>query len=99
MPQQAAGLERSLILQLGGHLVVERLDLLPDLAHREDLARRGVGARNLCRLRASLFLRPRHEGRTPAVHEIVGVRGSNYFAAQPLMANGSREALLDGGGE
>ena len=70
--------------------------LLPHLAHGEDLARGGVGARDLRRLRAGVLLGARDEGRSHAVHEAVGGRGGDDLAAQAVVADGAREALLDG---
>ena len=79
-----------------GNAVVERFDLRPQLAHLEHLARRGVGARHARRGRPGLLLGADHEGRAHPVHEAVGGRGGDDFAAQPMPADGAREAAAHG---
>ena len=59
---QPARLDQHLGLHCVGHLVVQRLDLLPQRHVAEDLARRQVGAHDLRAARAGRLDQPVHEG-------------------------------------
>ncbi len=80
------------VLHLRGHAIVERLDLRPDLTHFKDFASRRVRACNPRRGGTGLLLSPDDEGRAHPVHDTVGGRGGNDFAAQAVAADGATEA-------
>ncbi len=96
MPQEPASLIHHSVLQACGNAIVEALDPRPQLAHVEDLARGGVGARDVRRVRARFFLRARDERRAHAIDEAVRRRGRDDLALQAVPRNCAREALLDG---
>ena len=77
-----------------GDAVIEGLDLRPDIACREDLARDGVGARNGSRRSAGVFLCAHREHRPHAIDEAVGDRGGDDLAAQAVALQPCREAPL-----
>ncbi len=90
---EPAALEQQPDLHLGGDLVVERLDLAPLGAHREDVARRGVGAGDLRCGRAALLVQPEGERRAAAVRHVVDHLRGDDLAAQPVAADLVAEAL------
>ena len=94
--QQPAGAEEHAVLRLGRHAVVERLDVRPQGAHREDFARDGVGARNDRRIGRGVLLRACHEHRAHAIHEAVGGRGGDDLALQAVSRDFARIALARG---
>ena len=69
-------------LHVGGDHVVERLDLVPDLAEAEDRAGRGVRPHDLLEGRAGLLPQPVQEGRTAGVDRVVDQHRGDDLAAQ-----------------
>ncbi len=94
MAQQARGLKHRGVLHGGGDAVIERLDLRPDVARGEHLARDAVGARNGGRIRSGIVLRAHREDRPHAIDQTVGDRGRDDLAAQAVALQSRREALL-----
>ena len=74
---------------MAGIAIVERLDLRPDVAHREHLARDGVGAGDGGGIRPGIVLRAHRKYRSHAVDEAVGDGGGDDLAAQADGASGA----------
>ena len=94
MPQQPGGLEHGGVLHRGRTPVVQGLDPGPELAHREHLARDGVGAGDGRGFGTGIILRTHREHRTHAIDEAVGDRRRDDFAAQPVALDAAGEAPL-----
>ncbi len=82
--QQSSRLEHRRVLHGRRSQGVECLDLRPDVARREHLARDAVGARDGGGLRAGVVLHAHGKHGSHAVDEAVGDRRRDDFAAQSV---------------
>ena len=94
---EPAGLEQHRDLRARVDLEVERLDVGPEAAHVEDVARDGVGARDVCGARAGVLLQAEHERDAGAVDDAVRDPRGDDLAPQPVRAR-SRSAKRSGSG-
>ena len=87
MLEQPAQVDDQLVLQGGGNLVVEALDLAPQIAHVEHRAGHHVGAADIAGAATGFLLGHLREHHARAIDDAVRNLGRDDLAAQPVTAD------------
>ncbi len=80
-------------LQLGRHLVVQRLDLAEPVRQMEDVAHDDIGSGHIGGAHARRLVQPLNEGDAHVVDQIVGDLGTDDLALEAVLQHGTTEAF------